>query len=106
MNEFLKKELERAFSDEERKTISTEDIKKWSRKTRLKQLLFILFESIILLGLGMGNILNQPVKSFSFALGILCLVVWPFLAINIHRYLRKIEFKDEELDELVEKLKK
>ena len=106
MNEFLKKELERAFSDEERETLSTEDIKKWSRKTRLKQLLFILFESVILLGLGMGNILNQPVKSFSFALGILCLVVWPFLAINIHRYLRKIEFKDEELDELLEELKK
>ncbi|MCK4814120.1 MAG: hypothetical protein KAT14_09305 [Candidatus Marinimicrobia bacterium] len=106
MNEFLKKELERAFNDEERKTISAEDIKKWSRKTRLKQLLFILFESVILLGLGMGNILNREFKSFSFALGVLCLVVWPFLAINIHRYLRKIEFKDEELDELIKELKK
>ena len=106
MNEFLLNELERVFPAGQRHELTKEDIKKWVRKTRVKQLLFILFESVILLGFGLGNLLNNPVKSFSFALGVLCLVVWPFLAINIHKYLRKIEYEEGELDELIDALKK
>jgi hypothetical protein len=106
MNDFLLNELERVFPADRRRELTKEDIKKWVRKTRLKQLLFILFESVILLGFGLGNLLNNPVKSFSFALGVLCLVVWPFLAINIHKYLKKIEYEEEELDELIAELKK
>jgi tellurite resistance protein TehA-like permease len=60
---------------------------------------------VILLGFGLGNLMNNPVKSFSFALGVLCLVVWPFLAINIHRYLKKLEYEEGELEEIIEELK-
>ncbi|MBW6457989.1 MAG: hypothetical protein K0B52_02385 [FCB group bacterium] len=105
MNTFLLDELQRVFPVEKRKDISKEDIKKWVRKTRLKQLLFILFESVILLGFGLGNLMTHPVKSFSFALGVLCLVVWPFLAINIHRYLKKLEYEEEDLDEILRSLR-
>lgn len=105
MNEFLVKELERVFDENKRKELTTDDIKKWIRRTRIKQILFIFFESVILLGFGLGNLLNNPPLSFSFALGVLCLVVWPFLAINIHRYLKKLEYKDEELDEILKQLK-
>ena len=106
MNEILVKELKRVFDEDKRKELTVEDIKKWIRRTRVKQILFIFFESMILLGFGLGNLLNNPPLSFSFALGVLCLVVWPFLAINIHRYLKKLEYKDEELDEILEALKK
>mgnify|MGYP001191737977 CR=1 FL=1 len=106
MNEFLKNELERAFKESERPALTIEDIRKWVRRTRLKQLLFIFFESVILLGFGLGNLMNNPVKSFSFALGVLCLVVWPFLAVNIHRYLKKIEYAEEELEEILTELKR
>ena len=105
MNEFLVKELERVFDADKRKDLTADDIKKWIRKTRVKQILFIFFESVILLGFGLGNLLNNPPLSFSFALGILCLVVWPFLAINIHRYLKKLEYKEEELEEILNSLK-
>ena len=105
MKDFIIKELNRVFDDDKRKDLTVEDIKKWIRKTKLKQLAFIFFESVILLGFGLGNLMNHPVKSFSFALGVLCLVVWPFLAINIHRYLRKLEYKDNELEEIIEELK-
>ncbi|MEA2077690.1 MAG: hypothetical protein U9O95_06690 [Candidatus Marinimicrobia bacterium] len=104
MNEFLVKELERVFDENKRKELTVDDIKKWVRRTRLKQILFIFFESVILLGFGLGNLLNNPPLSFSFALGVLCLVVWPFLAINIHRYLKKLEYKDEELEEILKQL--
>lgn len=106
MNEFLKKEVQRVFNENEQQDITKEDIKKWVRKTRFKQIVFIFFESVILLGFGLGNIMNHPVKSFSFALGILCLVVWPFLAINIHRYLKKIDYEEDDLDEIIKSLKK
>ena len=106
MNTFLLEELKRVFPVDKRKALTKDDIKKWVRKTRLKQLLFILFESVILLGFGLGNLISHPVKSFSFALGVLCLVVWPFLAINIHRYLRKLEYEDEDLDAILIALKK
>lgn len=105
MKDFIIKELERAFDENKRKELTVDDIKKWIRKTKIKQLAFIFFESVILLGFGLGNLLNNPVMSFSFALGILCLVVWPFLAINIHRYLKKLEYKDEELESIVEAFK-
>ena len=105
MKEFIIKELERAFDEDKRKELSVEDIKKWIRKTKLKQLAFIFFESVILLGLGLGNLLNNPVISFSFALGVLCLVVWTFLAINIHRYLKKLEYQDSELEGIVKEIK-
>ena len=104
MKEFIIKELERVFDEDKRKELTVEDIKKWIRKTKLKQLAFIFFESVILLGFGLGNLLNNPVMSFSFALGVLCLVVWPFLAINIHRYLRKLEYEDNELEEIIKEL--
>lgn len=104
MNEFLKSEIERVFSVEEQKDLSREAIKKWLRKTRVKQLLFIFFESVILLGFGIGNLMKHPVRSFSFALGVLCLIVWPFLAINIHRYLKKLEYKEEDLDQILSAL--
>jgi hypothetical protein len=100
MKEFLINEIKRALGGDKDKEITIEDIKKWVRKTRLKQILFIFFESVILVGFGLGNLLNNPPLSFSFALGVLCLVVWPFLAINIHRYLKKLEYKDEELEEI------
>ncbi|MDZ7796102.1 MAG: hypothetical protein U5N56_03250 [Candidatus Marinimicrobia bacterium] len=106
MNEFLKKEVQRVFNEKEQEQITKEDIKKWVRKTRLKQIVFIFFESVILLGFGLGNIMNNPVRSFSFALGILCLVVWPFLAVNIHRYLKKIDYEEDDLDEIIKALKK
>ncbi len=106
MNTFLLEELKRVFPVDKRKALTKDDIKKWVRKTRLKQLLFILFESVILLGFGLGNLISHPVKSFSFALGVLCLVVWPFLAINIHRYLRKLEYEEEDLDAILIALKK
>jgi len=106
MNEFLVKELGRVFDEKKRAELTVEDIKKWIRRTRVKQILFIFFESMILLGFGIGNLLNNPPLSFSFALGVLCLVVWPFLAINIHRYLKKLEYKDENLEEILEALKK
>lgn len=105
MKDFIIKELERAFDENKRKELTVDDIKKWIRKTKIKQLAFIFFESVILLGFGLGNLLNNPVMSFSFALGILCLVVWPFLAINIHRYLKKLEYKDEELESIVDAYK-
>ena len=105
MNEFLVKELERVFDVDQRKDLTIDDIKKWIRKTRIKQILFIFFKSVILLGFGLGNLLNNPPLSFSFALGVLCLVVWPFLAINIHRYLKKLEYKDEELEGILDVLK-
>ncbi|MCF7832446.1 MAG: hypothetical protein K9N05_02570 [Candidatus Marinimicrobia bacterium] len=101
MNEFLVKELERVFDEDKRKELTAEDIKKWVRRTRLKQILFIFFESVILLGFGLGKLLNNPPLSFSFALGLLALIVWPFLAINIHRYLKKLEYKEEDLDEIL-----
>jgi len=104
MKEFIKKELERVFDEEKRKELTADDIKKWIRRTRIKQLLFIFFESVILLGFGLGNLINNPPLSFSFALGILCLIVWPFLAINIHRYLKKLEYKEEELEEIIKEL--
>lgn len=104
MNEFLVKELKRARKEGKIKEIDVDHVKKWLRSTRLKQLLFIFFESVILLGFGIGNLMNNPVKSFSFALGVLCLVVWPFLAINIHRYLKKLEYKEEDLEEIVKEL--
>ena len=75
MKDFIIKELNRVFDDDKRKDLTVEDIKKWIRKTKLKQLAFIFFESVILLGFGLGNLMNHPVKSFSFALGVLCLVV-------------------------------
>lgn len=106
MNDFLFNEIKRVFPEEQLKSISKEDIKKWIRKTRIKQLLFIFFESVILLGFGIGNLMNNPVKSFSFALGVLCLVVWPFLAINIHRYLKKLEYEEGDLDEILTALNK
>lgn len=102
MKDFIIKELERVYDEEKRKELTVEDIKKWIRKTKLKQLAFIFFESVILLGFGLGNLLNNPVMSFSFALGVLCLVVWPFLAINIHRYLRKLEYEEGELESIVD----
>ncbi|RKY52110.1 MAG: hypothetical protein DRP93_08715 [Candidatus Neomarinimicrobiota bacterium] len=105
MNEFLVNELERVFDEKKRAELTVEDIKKWIRKTRVKQILFIFFESVILLGFGFGNLLNHPPLSLSFALGVLCLVVWPFLAINIHRYLKKLEYKDEELEEILKAIK-
>jgi len=105
MKEFIIKELERAFDENKRKELTVDDIKKWIRKTKLKQLAFIFFESVILLGFGLGNLLNNPPMSFSFALGVLCLVVWPFLAINIHRYLRKLEYEEGELEEILNSLK-
>lgn len=105
MNDFLFNEIKRVFPEEQLKSISKEDIKKWIRKTRIKQLLFIFFESVILLGFGIGNLMNNPVKSFSFALGVLCLVVWPFLAINIHRYLKKLEYEESDLDRVLEILR-
>jgi hypothetical protein len=105
MKEFIIKELERVFDEDKRKDLTIEDIKKWIRRTKLKQLAFIFFESVILLGFGLGNLMNNPVKSFSFALGVLCLVVWPFLAINIHRYLKKLEYEEGELEEIIEELK-
>jgi hypothetical protein len=105
MNEFLVKELGRVFDGKKRAELTVENIKKWIRRTRVKQILFIFFESMILLGFGLGNLLNNPPLSFSFALGVLCLVVWPFLAINIHRYLKKLEYKDEELDDILKQLK-
>lgn len=105
MKDFIVKELERVFDEDKRKDLTVEDIKKWIRRTKLKQLAFIFFESVILLGFGLGNLMNNPVKSFSFALGVLCLVVWPFLAINIHRYLKKLEYEDVELEEIIEELK-
>ncbi|MCD6446836.1 MAG: hypothetical protein J7L40_01585 [Candidatus Marinimicrobia bacterium] len=104
MNEFLVKELGRVFDEKKRAKLTVEDIKKWIRRTRVKQILFIFFESMILLGFGIGNLLNNPPLSFSFALGILCLVVWPFLAINIHRYLKKLEYKEEDLEEILKQL--
>lgn len=104
MNEFLLQELQRVYLPEQQKDLGKEDIKKWVRKTRLKQLLFIFFESVILLGFGIGNLMNHPVRSFSFALGILCLIVWPFLAVNIHRYLKKLDYKEEDLDQILLKL--
>lgn len=104
MNEFLLNEIQRAEKDGKIKEINIESIKKWLRRTRLKQLAFIFMESVILLGFGIGNLMNNPVKSFSFALGVLCLVVWPFLAINIHRYLKKLDYKEEELEEIEKKL--
>ena len=106
MNEFLVKELKRAFLEDRREALTIEDMKKWLRRTRLKQILFIFFESVILVGFGLGNLLNNPPLSFSFALGVLCLVVWPFLAINIHRYLKKLEYKEEELEDILEAVKK
>ncbi len=105
MNEFLKKEVQRVFSEKDQQDLTAEDIKKWVRKTRLKQILFIFFESVILLGFGLGNIINNPLRSFSFALGVLCLVVWPFLAINIHRYLKKIDYEEEDLEQILRALK-
>ncbi len=105
MNEFLINELKHALGGNKDKEITLEDIKKWIRRTRVKQILFIFFESVILLGFGLGNLLNNPPLSFSFALGVLCLVVWPFLAINIHRYLKKLEYKDEELEEILKAIK-
>ncbi len=105
MNEFLVKELKRAFLEDRREALTIEEMKKWLRRTRLKQILFIFFESVILVGFGLGNLLNNPPLSFSFALGVLCLVVWPFLAINIHRYLKKLEYKEEELEEILEAVK-
>lgn len=104
MKEFIIKELERVFDEDKRKEMTVDDIKKWLRKIKLKQLAFIFFESVILLGFGLGNLLNNPVMSFSFALGVLCLVVWPFLAINIHRYLRKLEYEEGELEEIIKEL--
>lgn len=104
MNEFLVKELKKAQAEGKLKEVNVENIKKWVRQTRLKQLAFIFMESVILLGFGVGNLINYPVKSFSFALGVLCLVVWPFLAINIHRYLKKLEYKEEELAEILQEL--
>lgn len=106
MNDFLFNEIQRVFPEEQLQSLSKEDIKKWIRKTRIKQLLFIFFESVILLGFGIGNLMNNPVKSFSFALGVLCLVVWPFLAINIHRYLKKLEYEESDLDEILAALSK
>lgn len=104
MNDFLLQELQRVYSPEQQKDLGKEDVKKWVRKTRLKQLLFIFFESVILLGFGIGNLMNNPVRSFSFALGVLCLIVWPFLAVNIHRYLKKLDYGEEDLDQIVLKL--
>ncbi len=104
MNEFLLNELKRAREEGKLKEVTIDNIKKWVRRTRLKQLVFIFFESVILLGFGIGNLTNNPVKSFSFALGVLCLVIWPFLAINIHRYLRRLEYKEEDLEEIVRRL--
>jgi hypothetical protein len=104
MNDFLMQELQRVYSPEQQKDLGKEDVKKWVRKTRLKQLLFIFFESVILLGFGIGNLMNNPVRSFSFALGVLCLIVWPFLAVNIHRYLKKLDYGEEDLDQIVLKL--
>jgi hypothetical protein len=101
MNEFLLNELKRVFPPEELGRLGKEEIQKWVRKTRIKQLLFIFFESVILLGFGIGNLLNHPVRSFSFALGILCLIVWPFLAVNIHRYLKKLEYEEADLDRIL-----
>jgi uncharacterized membrane protein YwzB len=106
MKEFIIKELERVFDEDKRKDLTIEDIKKWIRRTKLKQLAFIFFESVILLGFGLGNLMNNPVKSFSFALGVLCLVVWPFLAINIHRYLKKLEYEEADLEEILTAVKK
>ncbi len=105
MKEFIKKELERVFDEEKRKELTADDIKKWIRRTRIKQLLFIFFESVILLGFGLGNLINNPPLSFSFALGILCLIVWPFLAINIHRYLKKLEYGEEDIEEIIKTFK-
>ena len=105
MNEFLVNELKRVRKEGKIKELNVDNIKKWLRITRIKQLLFIFFESVILLGFGIGNLMNNPVKSFSFALGVLCLVVWPFLAINIHRYLKKLEYKDEDLQSIEDALK-
>ena len=105
MKDFIVKELERVFDEDKRKNLTVDDIKKWIRKTKLKQLAFIFFESVILLGFGLGNLMNNPVKSLSFALGVLCLIVWPFLAINIHRYLRKLDYKEGELEEILIELK-
>ena len=106
MNDILVKELKRVFDEDQLKVLTTDDIKKWFRKARVKQILFIFFESVILLGFGLGNLLNNPPLSFSFALGVLCLVVWPFLAINIHRYLKKLEYKEEDLEEILKILHK
>jgi uncharacterized membrane protein YwzB len=106
MKEFIIKELERVFDEDKRKTLTIEEIKKWIRRTKLKQLAFIFFESVILLGFGLGNLMNNPVKSFSFALGVLCLVVWPFLAINIHRYLKKLEYEEADLEEILTAVQK
>ena len=105
MNEFLVKELGRVFDEKKRAELTVEDIQKWIRRTRVKQILFIFFESVILLGFGIGNLLNNPPLSFSFALGVLCLVVWPFLAINIHRYLKKLEYMEEDLEEILKQSK-
>ena len=105
MKDFILNELKRVFDEDKLNVLTVDEIKKWIRRTRLKQLLFIFFESVVLLGFGLGNLINNPVMSFSFALGVLCLVVWPFLAINIHRYLKKLEYKDDsELDEIVKQL--
>ncbi len=104
MKDFIIKELERVFDEDKRKELTAEDIKKWIRKTKLKQLAFIFFESVILLGFGLGNLINNPPLSFSFALGVLCLIVWPFLAINIHRYLRKLDYKEGELEDVIKEL--
>lgn len=106
MNEFLKKEIKRVFNKDKQQNVQKEDIAKWVRKTRLKQILFIFFESVILLGFGLGNIMNNPIRSFSFALGVLCLVVWPFLAINIHRYLKKLDHREEDLEEVAEEIRR
>ena len=104
MKDFIIKELERVFDEDKRKELTAEDIKKWIRKTKLKQLAFIFFESVILLGFGLGNLINNPPLSFSFALGVLCLIVWPFLANNIHRYLRKLDYKEGELEDVIKEL--
>lgn len=100
--EFILNELKKAFPEEYPDKLDKEHIKKWSRRTRLKQLGFLFLETIILLGIGSGNIINNPVKSLQAALGFLCVIVWIFLAINIQKYIRKISFNDKEADEILE----
>jgi len=104
MNEFLVKELKRAQKEGKLGEVTIENIKKWIRQKKTKQIAFLFLESVVLLGIGAGNLFNSPPKSFPFALGLFCIVFWFFLAFKINQYLNKIESKDEDLEEILRHL--
>jgi len=106
MNDFIRKELKKAFPEDFPHKLKKDEINRWSRRTRMKQLGFLFLETVVLLGIGTGNIINNKILSFSSALGFLCIIVWIFLAINIHKYVNNINLSDEDINNILDETKK